>query len=607
MYNMPNKNEIRNVLPPDIVQLILPYLSPKDIKSLSLTNRYFNELLDYGSSNILWSELFRKSFESTHTDEEPFISTESNGYKTCAETILLNNYEELDWNKFYNLRKYRTGVYTWGCLKNGRLGFTIGSNNRIPNDAINELGVRMKLGINRPLEVPWLLHSIPISGRANSWFNDDEAGENRSEFFSEYNRSIVQLSAGGFSFQILTQSGKLYSTGATYHGGHNGPGPINGEHDFQPIDEAIRALERSFPHVTRSRTTGSMGDPVRVANPYHTTNLTGTFDQPHEDIYARIMELNNVSSKTLPGNDQVRQMFPRCLFDIEDPADFQNAVDNIKFIAVSSGRSHFLALDENNNIYSWDGRQVSHGIKLKFDGLPPQSSNPILKIGCGWNCNCAYIYGVGLVVWKSRDALIRDSETVNAHYHVIPGTGDVNGENKIIDFACCSDNAVFYITNEGRKLWLYSNDIEKYLDLKIPGKIVKIQASNRTLAIFTDKSCYTADIVQGEVNYDSLTEIETNEGVKFISLSFGDYHTVALSNKGTIFTWGLESESCGCLGLGSPSTVQSQGTGVFENSRSIRVRKPAEVKTDGVCVAVTAGGWQTGAIIIKTGGITCQT
>ena len=486
-----NYVNIRERLPPDIIQAILPYLEPKDIKNLSLANKYFNDLLDYSNSSILWHELFRKAFGNVYTNDEPFISKNSQEFKTCSETILLNTHADLQWDKLYNLRKYRTGIFTWGCLKHGRLGYTIGSNNRVPNDAINQAGARIKLGICKPLEVPWLLHSIPISARTNSWYDEDE-DKTENGLLNEYDRSITQISAGGFSFQILTQSGKLYSTGATYHGGHNGPGPTNGEHDFQPIDETVRALERSFPNMNRPRIMGSIGDPTRVLNPHHTVNLTGTFGQPHNDIFTRLMELDSLSSKTLPGNDQVKRMLPKFLFDIDDPADFDlSLLNSIRFVAVSSGRSHFLALDNRNNVYSWDGRGVNHGVKVEFQGLPARSTNPILKISSGWNCNCVFIYGIGLVVWNSRDAAIGYGNAVNAHYKVIPATGELNGKNKIVDFACASDNAVFYITNEGKKLWLYSNDIEKYLDLPIKGKMVKIQASNRLLAIFTSITCYT--------------------------------------------------------------------------------------------------------------------
>ncbi|CDO95294.1 unnamed protein product [Kluyveromyces dobzhanskii CBS 2104] len=595
-------DEIRESLPPDIVQTILPYLTPKDIKNLSFTNKYFNSLLDYSNSSILWHELFRKSFGSTSTNEEPFISKNSKEFRTCCETILLNTHSGLDWAKLFNLRKYRSAVFTWGCMKHGRLGYTISSNSRLSPDAMNQLDRRITFGVCKPVEVPWLLYSVPISGRANSWSDEDNYNSNESDhhMLGEYDRSIVQISGGGYSFQILTQSGKLYSTGAMYHGGHNGPGPINGEHDFQPIDETIRALERSFPLVHDPfRRTGSIGDPVRVQNPHQTTNLTGTFRQ-HDDIYENLMKLNDLSSKCLPGNDQVRRMLPKFIFNVQDPKDFEEStIDSVRFVAVSSGRSHFLALDDDNDLYSWDGREVNHGVKLLFNGLPVRSTNPILKISCGWNCNCIFIYGVGLVVWKSRDATLGYDGFANAHYKVIPGTGEVSGSNKIVDFACGSDNAVLYITNEGEKLWLYSNEIEKYIDLPIEGKMVKIQTSNNKLAVFTSEACFTVDIKDGEIVHNTLTQIEVAPDVRIISLSFGDYHGIALSDKGDMYTWGLESEMCGCLGLGKPEAIVSSGAGTFERSRSVRVQKPTKVELGGTCVAITAGGWQSGAIVIK--------
>lgn len=607
---MPEESDEHSIeanLPPDIVEATLPYLSSNDIRNLSLTNKYFHKLLDYENSSTLWHELYHKAFGTTNTNDEPFLTKTSQDFKTCSETILLNRYPEKTWLELYNLRSSVAGLYTWGCLKHARLGYTLSSHSLISDSFVNSAGLRLKFGINSPVEVPWFVDSHPISARANSWTNEEDSQIEAN--IQEDDKTIVQISGGGFSFQILTKSGKLFSTGSTYNGGHKGPGPRNGEHDYNPFKDMISSIEQSYPVLRRA--------PIRAGGTINTTGVMGDrhnrmadipIELPHRDIYSSLRDMEEKVEHYLPGNKHIRRMFCRDCFDIYslDNNSFEVAearLNAVKFVAISSGRSHFLALDDKNELYSWDGPEVEHGIKLQFEGLPPRETNPILKIGCGWNFNCAFFYEVGLVVWRDRSPLQKGESYSRANYQVVPNTGDVNGEHKVIDFACCQDNSVFYINNEGHRLWLYSNGTTRYIDLPVNGKLSKIVGSNNTLALFTEQNCYIVTICNGEVVYDSLTKLELDDSTdRFISLSTGDYHTVALTANGQIYTWGLESEMCGCLGLGTPShIVEERQAGQFENARSIKVGKPTRVSIgcDYTCVAITAGGWQTGALIIK--------
>ncbi|QLG72154.1 hypothetical protein HG535_0C05080 [Zygotorulaspora mrakii] len=571
-----------SALPPDIVQETLPFLSPSDIRNLSSTNRYFHKLLNYGSSETLWHELFHKAFGTPHTNDEPFLTKEVEDTRTCCEAIMTENFPGLSWQERFKVRTDQAQIYTWGCLKHARLGYTAASHGNIRESDLNNAGLRqLRFGVNRPTMVPWY---------------PDEEGRGSKD------ACVVQISSGGFSFQILTQSGKLFSTGSTFTGGHKGPGVVEGEHDYNPFREAVHALESSF---------------SRYRIPNRTATMTGTFPShlgtvptlgPHHNIYEDLEEMERKSTQTVPKNDHIRRMLTRDCFEIFTSDSGSLAVDEekldcIKYISVSSGRSHFLALDENNEIYSWDSPESDYGIRILFREFPSRSANPILKIGCGWDLNCVYIYKVGLVIWNKRTPCKKGESWSDAIYEVIPGTDELTGPKKIVDFACFQGDCVFYVTNESNRLWKYSNKLSVPQNIQLEGKIVKVSVCFTSLVIFTDQHCYTVNIKDDKLDVGSLKRLDLPDKEDcIISLACGDYHTIALTKKGQIYSWGLESQLCGCLGLGSTDDlIERDRVGRWDGIRNVRVTQPTKVKIDEgyVCVGVCAGGWQSGALVIK--------
>lgn len=572
-----------NSIPPDIVQTALPFLSPEDIKNLSHTNKYFHKLLNYESSDTLWHDLFHKAYGMPLSNDEPFQTVSSGELRTCGEVIMLQDFPSLTWQERFKVRSEQVKLYTWGCLKHGRLGFTPNSNPNLSDDSLNSAGMRIKYGVNTPTILPWF-----------------------QENCSTDNSAIVQVSSGGFAFQILTRAGKLYSTGSTFTGGHNGPGPLEGQHDYDPFREAVHSLESSF---TRHGGLGIL--PVVFSGSAHgrvvhhgATPTAG----PHPNIYQDLEDMEKSASETIPGNSYIKRMLIRNCFEIytKDVHSFKvdkEKLDSIKFVAVSSGRSHFLALDEHNDLYSWDTPNSDYGIKLNFPGLPSRDTNPIWKIGSGWDLNCIYIYKVGLVVWNKREALKKEELSSNVHYVIIPNTADISGPTRVVDFACCQGDCVFFIKNDRKALWIYSNGIVQQLHVPVDGELVKITVCFTILALFTSQKCYTIKIKSNKLDLDSLVELQLDEpDDRIISLATGDYHTVALTTKGQIYTWGLESQLCGCLGLGSPERViDDEHRGRWDSTRNMRVDRPTRIKLDSsyTCVAVCAGGWQSGALIMR--------
>ncbi|AAS52530.1 AEL155Cp [Eremothecium gossypii ATCC 10895] len=594
MENKSNQDDPRSIdygLPPDIVLATLPYLEPRDIKNLSLTNKYFYKLLDYGGSNTLWHELYRKAFGYTQTNEEPFSSNGAEGLSTCSETVLVTAFPDMSWMERYKARERCTRLYTWGSQQHGRLGYTLGCNPMVSDDVFDGRWGHQRVGISKPTLVPWFTEACrtdngePVPGLPDVAEIDQD------------DRTIVQMSAGGFSFQLLTKSGKLYFTGITYTGGHPGPGPKN-ERDYNYFRNIVLEIDQNrIPDLFarngmyRHRVHNAWSEPV-----------------PHDDLYRALNKMKKRCLQHIPGNRHVQRLLARdSLSFYHEESAFAMKVDpslfdKVKFVSVTSGRSHILALDDNNNLYSWDGPDIDYGVRIVFEGLPVRKTNPLLKIGSGWDFNCVYIYAVGLVVWSSRSAVKKGDTFAKANYNVIPDTADISGTNRISDYACCANNVVFYITNNGRKLWIYSHGVSKTVDLPFDGRLTKIEASCMTLVLCTENSTYTLKVNNGDIVEDSFMKMNLEQGQKFIAVSAGDYHNLALTDKGELYSWGLESDICGCLGQGDPDeAVDTRQIATFESARSIRVLQPAKVElpANSVCVAITAGGWHSAALIMQ--------
>lgn len=618
-----NVNEIQNLLPPDILEVILPYLSPDDIRNLSLTNKYYNKLLDYKESDTLWHALFHKSYGSLLTNDEPFKNKDNETYLTCEERIVLNQYPDKSWHSLYEKRSKCTSLYTWGCLKHARLGYTAASNEEnLSEEFLNGSISRFKYGVNRPTKVPWFTLD-------NSDIDD---------------KDILHVCGGGFSFQILTRSGKIFSTGATFTGGHQGPGPKDDQLDYNPFREAIRVLQSSYPRVSIGETT-ILSNPISTTGVHHgptpipntrsierpniTTTIAGNVNntddnsnypitttspsniipRPHRNLYREIEELEERATQQIPGNKHISRMFTRNSFAIYSGVHNDFHIDEekygkLKFVALTSGRSHFLGLTSTNEIYSWDNNESNHGIKIEFDGLPLNKDHPILKIASGWDFNCIYIYKVGLVSWKYRCALQRGDLSANAHYNVVPGTGAIQGDRKLVDFTCVEDNIIYYIDNEGTTLWKYDNGL--IISIKVPNikdKLLKCKSCFSELILFTKDNCYSIDMNHGMLDLTTLKQLILDDPEDhIISLAAGDYHVLALTEKGNIYSWGLESQFSGCLGLGKPEDiVNNQQIGRWDGPRNVRVTKPVKVPLpEGkYCVSIAAGGWQSAALLVS--------
>lgn len=513
-----------------ITNEIIPNLSPKDIHSLGLTCHYLHSVTN---ESTVWHQLYEKTFGVAPT---PFAFSVDK------------------WPNLFKLRK-NAKLMTWGKSSGGRLGYSVRD---VPENHVSHRS--LETSINTPSLVKHLQETI-----------------------------VADVSAGGFSFQILTNTGELYTTGVTWNGGLS-TGPSARQRDNLP-GLAIPTSAMNLLYLYRAA-------PGQLLRPLAPTVMPGIVihDTPP------VLSTDTASS---PDKPDTSSGFIRKL------------QVSSKIVAVSSGRTHFIALDANGDIWTWDNpRQGLLGLKLKFidsNGVNLLSNkNFIAKIVAGWNFSCCYIENIGLVYWKSREnfvdsSLSVDDNPVNANFELIP---NIDANLKIIDFVA-GDSFIVYLTNHGK---IYRVDIDNsnipyeltrfnsYLikhsksSSATPTKFIRLSGGSfKTFVAISDED----QVLIGTKDSNVPQVLQDLQYRKIISVAMGDYHYLALNEDGDLYSWGLESQNCGCLGLGDSHAFieTSNGNGEMVGRNGFKVNNPTKVKTNGKVLAIGAAGWQSCAIV----------
>ncbi|CDK24192.1 unnamed protein product [Kuraishia capsulata CBS 1993] len=395
---------------------------------------------------------------------------------------------------------------------------------------------------------------------------------------------LADVTCGGLSFQVLTSDGDLYCTGSFHSAFRKGaPGPIErdslrrmddgaGSADHRLLRELPQAV---IPHMRGPHRPGVMMMPdVKRANEISATKKTAKKVDTKQGLLFQLLTEGTA-----------------------------------KIIAVSSGRQHVLALDNDGEVWTWDTDflEDSVGVKLKFPGLRSGSifsvSSPILKIRAGWNMSSVYALNLGIVVWMCRKKMSRSSqrsEGLEALYVVIPETASTSDDDKVVDYVCL-DNELVYLKGSGKlfsiKVHRDAESGETLLGRLLPlasklkkvlsrtDKITRLSGSFRTLVAFTlEDHVIVLRQENGQEMEDAVPRIyEELQNVECVSVAVGDWHYMALLKSGKVLTWGLNNG--GCLGNGDLGVK--------------RIDSPTEVKVEGKVLAIAAGGWQSGAIVAK--------
>jgi SCF-associated factor 1 len=275
----------------------------------------------------------------------------------------------------------------------------------------------------------------------------------------------------------------------------------------------------------------------------------------------------------------------------------------------SSGRSHVLALADNGKIWSWYAIDKP-AMQVKFLTIETQEFSTsetsggygkVRKVLAGWSQSSAYIQGTGIVMWTpvKRDEgeteseidtmLVTDAmEVPKTNYQRPKGSereteerhalGEEVGE--VLTYILL-EHFVVFATDIGKVFAariLASNRVEEIMELRAlrneSGSTLDVQGAFRSFAIFKNgevitahqdyiEACWTSRTENPEqTNITGLRRIPALQHNDVISISFGDYHYLALHSNGKITSYGSECQNCGALGLGGDGVPEGFTRGI---------------------------------------------
>lgn len=529
---------------------ILPYLTAQDILQLQLTCQSLKQLIQ--TSPFILQMFYHKVFP-----RDPIAQLSH-------------------WEPAMYKSRCEAKVHTWGSMNGGRLGYSLKD---IPSSHISK--VRFSTGVIHPTLVPGLDTDV-----------------------------IRDISAGGFSFQILDNNGRIYTTGMSYHQGHLGePGPGTSDYNmFQVSNIMRRSNDINFFPPDIGRRGGVMN--IIPGPNYGASATQGARPEP-------------IPQTMTSSSPFVTPVDPHPSHDLKSSNKFlkreYTTKDALRFIAISSGRTHFIALDSMGELWSWDRSEF--GVKLKFQNahgkdLVKDMGCKILKIAAGWGYSAALLHNLGLIYWKTRDSLKEYDDEVIAHHTLVSETISTDYDNRVVDFIAL-ENCIIYITYSGQihkkqldstpafPLTSFQNTLRSSSNNNDnnSSKFTKLTGSFQSFAVFSKNNSHVftgTNKVQSTTVPEIISEIQ---GGNCIDLQFGDFHKLALLKNGTLLSWGKQLDNCGCLGLGTNDhLVESGKARILEghNGISLEVTTPTlvELGKGKKVVGIACAGWQSSAIII---------
>ncbi|KAJ3878335.1 regulator of chromosome condensation 1/beta-lactamase-inhibitor protein II [Lentinula edodes] len=450
--------------------------------------------------------------------------------------------------KFIYLRLTKPRVFVWGRKEHGRLGIT-----SFPKSTLNN--------VSSPLE-------LKFPGAR-----------------------IVNLAAGGMSFQALDSEGCIHVWGA--------------------LDGSQLALNRDgFSEPGKIATT-----PLRLQLP---TSI-------------RSISCGRLHSSSLDFNNQIWTFLSwgrpfRLVSDLLGAPDFTP-------IQVECGWTFSSALMKSGDVVVW--WPFSDPLRTVIETRMAEMDNQVE--------NCAHPTNDGLIMcapWELQtDPVVLPSLPSLPKLFGAEPDSDTPRIVKIAGF----DNAMIALTNQGHVLlfdtlqsasepslgsWKYLPNFSEasriqnhhaFSNAKLKGppsdsKITHISAHFRTFIAYSESIVLMGDT---ETNPDTLPKIIPGlQDKSIISVVLGDYHFAAVTATGKLLTWGQYSD--GALGLGDPGSLQAGTPGGFANEtlrvHALETRRgtppdveiPTEVRFDShrkkakdrFCVSAAASGWHTGALVI---------
>jgi len=273
----------------------------------------------------------------------------------------------------------------------------------------------------------------------------------------------------------------------------------------------------------------------------------------------------------------------------------------------SSGRAHVLGLSDSGRIWAWN-RIHSPGAHVRFlhleireqsEETPDSLYGRVRQVRAGWTLSSAYIHGTGIVLWSPGDPndenndselLLVSSpiEVPNTDYQRVKDSSRESEEQQrlgaevgeVLNYILLEHYVVF-VTDIGKVFAARIRDenaVTEILELRQlrneTGTTSDVQGAFRSFAVFKNGEVITSDQDYIHACWDARTtnrEQTDIEGLKripalqnndVISVSFGDFHFLALHSNGKITAYGKELQGCGALGLGGDGVPEGFARGI---------------------------------------------
>lgn len=486
-----------------------------------------------------------------------------------------NPYSSDKWPEVYRWRS-KAGLYTWGETTGGRLGYLLSD---VPQSLKTD-GRTFHPGVCKPFVVEKLSQLI-----------------------------LSDVAGAGFSFSVLSGAGDIYGVGELY--------------DYLPMELRNNGRSiRAYPVFRGGPLIGRFGFPAvpRIGIPFIEENQVETQVEPQtsepefvqSDVDQDIIDYSNSFSLS----DKV---VPKKLEALSDKP--------VKFVSITCGRTHLLALSDDHDIYTWDIVFTAPGIKIDFSFNKNSSFKKVRKISAGWNYSAALFEGVGIVVWFNRSLQYtpelkseledakKQNKSASVDHFVVPYTNYAsNSDDYVVDFMT-GDGFLVYLTSAGGLYKVIVNDENTVLTTpRIPltgftdrltsgngnSQFIKITGSYHNFGVISNKD----DVFLGDNNANENTEPVIHEQLQKVgclSIATGDHHFLALLKGGKLLSWGRESQECGALGLGQTRSIVSSTVSTDQphmERNDLVVPSPMVIDTHGKhVIAIAAGGWQSCAIM----------
>ena len=247
----------------------------------------------------------------------------------------------------------------------------------------------------------------------------------------------------------------------------------------------------------------------------------------------------------------------------------------------------------------------------------PSKKYFVKHMAVGWHFAAAVIKDVGLVVWKTdvpQDELYPPTlKQRNVKARRIERPEETNNDPRSTEIIgiMVGDGYLVYLTKAGTVHRANLNDdsisattlLSSFLleEFNTTPQLSYLSGSFYHFGLFNT----AGKVLVGNVSTQQTTPPLIPPGLQnrgVISLSWGDWHALALCEDGSILSWGKELRANGCLGMGYQDFEEARGMGLTVQGMEVGSVEPRRIKgfggmEDKFAFCVAAAGWHSAALV----------